>query len=55
MYGLGEYDQIVRMALRHADRLEHLVTARFTSAEAERAFGAADSGTEGKVVIDWTT
>lgn len=54
VYGLGEYDQIVRTALRHADRLEQLVTARFSAAGAEQAVRAADSCNEGKVVIDWT-
>lgn len=54
VYGLGEYDRIVRSARRDADLLERLVTARFPGARAADAVRAADAGTEGKVVIDWT-
>jgi propanol-preferring alcohol dehydrogenase len=54
VYELGEYEGVVRLAERHANELEALVTRRFPGAEAEAAFAAADSGSEGKIVIDWT-
>ena len=42
------------IAIQEANELEALVTRRFPGAEAEAAFAAADSGSEGKIVIDWT-
>jgi threonine dehydrogenase-like Zn-dependent dehydrogenase len=54
VYALGEYEAVVRLAERHAAALEQLVTRSFPGAEAEEAVRAADAGSEGKVLIDWT-
>jgi propanol-preferring alcohol dehydrogenase len=54
VYGLGEYEGVVRLAEMRAAALETIVTRRFGGAEAEEAVRAADGGGEGKVVIDWT-
>src|SRR5215207_7771297 len=54
VYGLGEYEGVVRLAEKRAASLESIVTRRFGGAEAEEAVRAADVGEEGKVVIDWT-
>jgi threonine dehydrogenase-like Zn-dependent dehydrogenase len=54
VYGLGEYDAVVRLAEKNADLLECIVTSRFAGADSEEAFRVANHATEGKVVIDWT-
>jgi threonine dehydrogenase-like Zn-dependent dehydrogenase len=54
VYGLGEYESLVRMAERKADSLARIITRRFDGDEGEDAFRAADSATEGKILIDWT-
>lgn len=62
VYALGEYEGVVRLAEKKADSVEQIVTRRFTGAEAEAAFAAADKASEGKIVkasegkivIDWT-
>ncbi len=54
VYGLGEYEGVVRLARKRSEALEKIVTRRFGGEEAEEALRAADRGTEGKVVMDWT-
>lgn len=53
VYGLGEYEGVVRLAQKKAESLERIVTRRFGGAEAEEALRTADKGSEGKIVIDW--
>ena len=54
VYELGEYEGVVRLAQKRAESLEKIVTRRFDGAGAEEALRAADKGSEGKIVIDWT-
>ncbi len=54
VYGLGEYEGVARLARKKAESLEKIVTRRFSGDEAEEALRAADKGTGGKTVIDWT-
>lgn len=54
VYGLGEYEGVVRLAQKRVESLEKIVTRRFSGGEAEEALRAADKASEGKIVIDWT-
>ena len=54
VYGLGEYEAVVRLAEKHASALEKVVTRKFCAGEGDVAFKTANEGTEGKVVLDWT-
>ena len=55
VYGLGEYESVVRTAEKRAESLEKIITRRFSGNEAEKALRAAGKATEGKIVIDWTS
>jgi threonine dehydrogenase-like Zn-dependent dehydrogenase len=54
VYGLGEYEGVVRRAEKRAAFPERIVTRRFGGAEAEEAVRADDGGGGGKVVINRT-